>query len=398
MKKILCLILVFALLLSLSLNTFAMGNDYTFTSLWWQIVFSNASYLVTKTDNTTASGSFSEVGTDYLVGNGELLTEEVNGNGLEFVNVNSSNPKTSIINYYIPVDVSILPGQTYTGTFAVVFNDIPGSDVTIRCRIFAEGLSSDYNLASVTTQYFNDLNIVARPVVNSDLIAGGSGYLINVEFTNTTDGTLSVDNLYFRVASSEAFNHVYFGVLAPYGETVILPPYVEENLVSMGNTLKEQLASLVSLENMLGVVSSKLDTSNSLNTETVALLEDLLTAFESLSDNLGVSQNISQNIYNYISEPDEENEQKVAELQQALKEAKDELAEMQETLTSVTAPTLSDIDDVNKQINISINEALDNTDVSSILEKLFGNSLIITMLLSVVSIATVGYVLFGKRG
>lgn len=404
MKKIISVIfLMLALLLSFSLNAFAIGNDWTFNSNYFSVAMANSTnYFGYTSDN----GSVSKVSTsEYRVRfNGVEITYPLVGGIYKGTASNGSfNESYYVVDYMsfnIPMVFTVPAGETVTFQFYIQGYVRGAYNPYVDIESVSAGLklNSNNNTIILSDIQYNKVSCdseIGKQVVDLtgqqtgfEVIEAGEGFLFTIKYNNNSSYdrkfksfhfNVTLDNNTFYSANESDNQHfLYYGFFAEKESNTILPSYVEENLISIGNEIKTTNEKLQTL---------------------ISQIEELQKQLEEIKNEMGGNSSTTNNYYNQIVNPSPEQTAKQQELQQMLDTAKEELAEMQKTMGTVTVPTASDISSATSyDTQVSIDNALNNEDVNGILSLFFDNSLILTMLLSVISIATVGYVLHGKTG
>lgn len=429
MKKIIILFfVVLALLTTSSITAFALGNDFTFSPAWYDGVLNNSLFSYTKVEYNGNTGNESIVseGSDLEISdlhNAYILNSYVRLNG-NLVGSNASPNKYvyfeygdsykgqvapsegfKVVEFDSPVSVTVEPNQTFN--FQVLFlikhhpsnSNYSGYEYEINIRDIIRLIDKNDHIYTLSNSnetnkkeslYYKDVELGHLQYSSSSSIHGTwvtdntyEGHLINCSWTNNTDSSITLKSIHSRfnrlISTSWLIPGFLYGFISQNSDnSVVLPSYVEENLIDIKNELLSQSSDFKTL---------------------LRELDDLQIQIDELIAAQSSSSSLINNYYQTITVPTEQQVIKQAELSQAVADAKHQLEEMKEVMTSVKVPTAQDVFTATNstQTQVSIDEALNNTDINNILKSLFDNSIIVTMLLSVISIATVGYILFGKR-
>lgn len=402
LKRIMIFMLVGVLSLTL-IPAYALGNDWTFTPLWYEAVIKNSYAIVSNGEGLSREGSLvnlfpkNELNTYTLilgdsVLDNSLIEYEYDSPAIVYpFNTDFSlNGDWEDCNYYditFPLNVRVEEGQTLNIHFFEMFNNTSQfSPTSIRLttasgeRIYLTGSQiqkSKYDDAGLGTW---TLNQSGQPIDFEKKYSGNLS-LYNISYTYIPsvdlDRPQGIDIKSISVYINTNGWGGYFGFIPDNPEYIALPSYVEENLVEINNTTAQ--------------ISDDVK-------EQISQLNEIYSKLFEINANMNKNNSVATQYYQTIITPSQEQIVKQEELAQKVEEAKEQLAEIQSIIEKEPAVSYDDIESVTSQADISIDEALNNEDTKKFLELLFNNSLISTMLVAVIALATVGYVLFGKKG
>lgn len=392
-NRIICFVVILSLLLSSS--ALALGNDFTFSKEWFSLVVFNSSFEYVNNDSkygyyvvgekdltiTTKFCAFDDTG---IVGNLDNPFPFVYYDSLFSYIPNTPNVDKTLV-FTSPLDVSVQRGQTLnlqSMLFSNSYNNLNISVQRVRFNL-SDGstilnvpFSSDFGSCSLGSVSLNSNGIFTGFQSEID----GAGNLVNITWTNNLDKDVKVRSVRVEFLINKNLSGFYYGFFAnSFKESVTLPSYVEENL---------------------STISSELMTVNDNFEEALNELEAIKSELASLAEKLNQSGSTTNNYYQTITQATEEQVVKQEQLDELVATARSELEEMKETLNTVTVPTSSDVSSAttSQATQISIDDSLSNATINGVLGKLFENTTLVTMMLSCISIATVGYILYGKRG
>lgn len=393
MKKIIYPILMLALLLSLSLSAVALGNSYTFTTSWWQAVFNNIVFYDGSTRSVEPQEGYAQVdgitfdpGIDY------------ENRFIWFERIASS----STISITIPLNVELPLGYD---SLNLTFLLSSMKNITINSVALSVGGSSvtpeyTYTTSDVDFGYltYSGSNTIFTPVYS------GSGGRLDIDYIkNISSKAQTIDSLTINLTMSASSGSIALGAFGSTN-TVVLPDAVYDSLYNIKvyvQQLYSRMGTLIEevrdIQTQLDDVLQELALNNITSEDANGYLLDIMSKLDELASAIGQSGSYSLQLSQYLQQPNEDQQQATEELKSLVQDAKDELAEIKETLTSVTVPTMSDIEEVNSDINVTIDEALQSEELTTVLGSIFEQSTVISMMLIVISLATVGYVMFGKR-
>ena len=370
MKKLICLILTLVLLLSLSFSAFAVGNSYSFTSSWFKALFENSLILNNSTSKSyTVSGGV--IAIDDLVYNADY-NHHSNAVWL------TSSVLPGTLSLTIPLNVTLYRSVEYLD---LEFFTTSSSAVNITNSTVRVG-SSDLS-TTITTTDFSDISFgnithgLGSPVGTYNPIVSGSGQKINIQYfknLSSSEQVIESITLTFNVASSGQFS---LGV-----------PCVN-TMVTLPDSFYDAIYSIKIFEYLR---YNQIEELNNYILDIQTQLTDLIEALQNSSGS-------TENYYNTIINPSEDQQAVLDQLQTELEQAKEDLAEVQEILLTAQAPTSEDLSSVNADgtdYSLSVLESSTLSDLTSDILSSF--PILVPILLSVLSLATLGYILFGKRG
>lgn len=375
MKKFLFILFLVLLSLSLSFNTFALGNSYVFSDLWNSLVFSEAKIL--RNNTTTVEGDL--ISSDGLVFTaGDVIDLGITGTHFKGVKYGYSAGSTSLT-VSLPVNISVANEQNLSWQLFFVTPDLWDTDTV---QISAYGIHGNTTYPISTSVRFGTNLKLYSPVYNSTggvsgsttVFSGNSCAMIDLSYTIAT-GTAIFDtiDITFNNLSSSSFVLGALGSL----DTVSLPSDVVSMIKDISNNTNLTNSRLLSLINEI---------------------REMQTTLEDLLGSIGSNSSTTNNYYNQILNPSEDHSNTIAKLEQDLASAKEELFEIQEVINSVPSPTYDDLASANSD-GISSSLSIIQSDVSQeLFTSIFSKLDFLTgMILSVLAIATLGYVLFGKK-
>lgn len=370
MKKIISVIIICMLLFSLSINTLAVGNTYTFTSSWFQLIFQN---IVAYNNNTESTyNQFTGVmSVDGLLYNSD---SDYNNTVVWIKSLNSLKPGS----YSITIPLNITLGRGYDKLDLEFFTSYSNS-VKINSATF---MSNNSNISATVNSY--DINSVSfghlvfsspsseLGVFESDF--SGYGQKINISYikSNTSTNDMLIDSvtLNFTCVGSS------FAIGVPcVDKLVTLPDYLYDAIYNIKYITRQIYSYFGQLNTYVLDIQSQLD---------------------EIIGKVGSSTEEQNNYYNTIINESPEQAEKLAALQAELEQAKQDLADFQEKFNSYDPPVPDEVlpDEEVTQITI---DSLNNEDTSVVYGLLFGNELFLGILVMTLSIATIGYILYGKR-
>lgn len=405
LKKVIIIMLVGVLSLTL-IPANAIGNDWTFNSIWYQSVVNNA-YTTGNNEffNSPFEGKLTNLFSDKSIFVGHAILDG-NGVGSPLPTVSDSKTVVAFPAYssevgYFKVDgVNEIGHKYYTYDISFPFAvTIPAqSQMNFQFFQMFGTLGSFIPNATVRLNFYNGEhafisgnNKIVSTFKNSELgnfTVDGNGTV--VDYNTYASGDITVyDCTYYNDTFDDVIvnsvsiycetkgNGGYIGFFADNSDPVVLPDYVETQLGNISSQLQDLYRySQMSYNQLFSL------------TQTLHRIETLI----------GQENNTVNQYYETIIKPSEEQIIKQEELDKKVEEAQAQLSEIQSILEKEPTVSYNDIQSVTSQADISIDEALNNADTKKFLELIFNNSLISTMLVAVIALATVGYVLFGKKG
>lgn len=397
-NRIICFMVILSLLLSSS--AFALGNDFTFSNDWYLAVVENSSYLLYPPSGSAISSvvrndssSWSDDGFVLFDGNvvgAEGSLDTIPNTASPFVYFYKDISNIERMTFNSPLSVTVRNGQTLNINLLLLltsnysYDVVNGTEVrftlsngSVVTGVKSQKVSASASIGSIELDY-------SGKYTGFDKEYSGTGNMIMASWTNNTGEDVVVSYITTKWTSQyidrNFTSNIYYGFFCESGgKSVVLPSYVEDNFSMISS-------SLINIDNDFDEALSELA---SIKAELIAL-----------ADKLNQSGSTTNNYYQTITQATEEQIVKQEQLDELVATARSELEEMKEVIQSVTVPTASDVSSAttSQATQLSIDDALGNQDLNQIFSTLFQNSTISTMLLMVVSIATVGYVLFGKRG
>lgn len=395
MKKVIPIL--FFILLVTSVTSFAAGEDFLYTTTWYQSVYTNGSYRI-----TSASGSSTyDITTNssaYLMLGGQLQGSLQDPNPYIYYKVD--NTSSTQINTYLPIGIQLEPSQEITLQFVVIYDNgyypiYPAYTVSF---IQNNPSATFYTTTSVTTYSPGEvvnitLSSTGNPIGTTTIESGRHSDLIEVSYTNNTSDTINLDRLNFviGVRSGSISNDVIIGNMTSGNSAVTLPSYVEDRLITIGNDIKAQLQKLDDILTQLDLIQQELADLNINFTDNSTTQNNF---YENAEDFFHESQEYQE----YIQTASPEVVEKVEQIQQEYISATEEYDEVISSLEGVKeeVPEFF-IEDIQNTLNQSI-AAFEGADLYSSIFQSVGRSSIFTFLiLSVLIFGHIGFVLFGER-
>lgn len=372
MRKYLFIITFMALLLSLSFNCLAVTNRYTFSDVWNSSVFSK-SYILTSSSNSPGKLVSAPL-LDIYQGNNVTsygYNDTVSFSGIEY-DGNSSNsfdisiPFGIYLNEYNYMDyyLYLLSSESDISLTATAITST-GKSVSITPTItdYTRGTLKGYTMNS-----FGGIDSV------NDIYSSSAAHQIRL-YLDPSDN-ITIDYINISIVFNSSIDSFVLGAVGST-DIVSLPDNVENFLSTLSNRINLTNNRILQLINELKLTNSKID--------------EVLSALSSASAGTTV-------LTQFLQTPTQDQTAVTENLEQLVEEAKQELEEIKEVISSVTAPTSDDLISVNTD---GVDSALgiisdDQTQqvFSSIFDKLY---FLPGLILSVLAIATLGYVLFGKK-
>ena len=391
MKKyrIICIALLLSLLLSPL--SFALGNDFTFSGEWFTSVLLNTTveyfregeyfyYKVKDWNNGYTDSLFCKVFDSGFIGSYDNPSQYIYYDGL-------SERIDDQLNFISPLNVIVRKGQTFNIQSMMIAPNSYVPDLSKKTVVrfnFSDGsvlmnvpTQILYTYASIGTVSLNSSGVVT----GFDSEITGKANIFMTSWTNNTDSDVLLTSITYFISatSSEPIRNFRFGYFADGAkESVVLPGYVEDNL---------------------SMISSNLIDINDDFDDALDELSQIKIELASIVEKLNQSGSTTNNYYQTITQATEEQIVKQEQLDELVATARSELEEMKEVIQTVTVPSASDVSSAttSQATQISIDDSLSNATINNVLGKLFENTTLVTMMLSCISIATVGYILYGKR-
>ena len=379
MKKFLFIFFTVALSLSLSLSSLALGNEYTFSDAWNSVVFSNVN-VYNGTDTVPAdfvsSGILSASNT-----NGSLTFG--NNDGLSFKGSLYSGSRASTFTVSIPCNITVNSQQTLTwNLWFITSANVVSSDFSS----YGVNSSSTFSLP-ISVACYNETDLI-NLVYNSsggisgktEVYNGESAYCVTINYSPTS-GTSVFESitLSFSVQTGGGVSGLTSFVVGSLGST--LPVSLPSDVIA---TLKD--------------ISKDTTLFNSRILTLINEIRSLQSQVDSIVSSLGSNSLTTNNYYQQILNPSDDQEATLSELEELLTSAKEELAEAKEIINSVQAPTSDDLAAVNTDGSISALNVIESEQTQEIFSSIFSKLDFLTgLILTVLAIATLGYVLYGKK-
>lgn len=407
-KTIIIIFMVLALLMTSTVPALALGNDFTLTPAWYKAVLNNTHINANLRNGESLSfkpidDSYTYVSQYFLNLDGTLVGGIYEPRPFTYIeygfeNDRSSPRQTGIdwISFNSPMSVNVLKNQTFDFQIVMLCGDQLSSSYynlsgTVRLN-FSDG--SYYSLSSpeLNKLYYENAQAVSLSLNTSGVVTSidahysGEAVVFNCSWLNNTSSdktitsvTTSYSNAY--TSSKLPITGFCFGFLSEAeNNNVSLPSYVEENLINIGNTLSEQ--------------SDKL-------TDVLTELDEIQIQLNTLIESAGSSSSTTNNYYNTITEPTESDEERqeeilkqIAEAEEAIKVLEENEADLQKRFDDLS----SDLGTVDAEIKNFQDAFLTDDSTKSFFEHLFNMGILSIILPVVLGLATVSYVLFGKRG
>lgn len=396
MKKFLFFFHCIILSISLSILSFAVSNEYNFSNSWNKIIF-NLSSITTSSD--TYNSILEEAPFITLYDNDNYFTlgftDTTSFSGIEY-----SGSRSDFFIVDIPVNLRITNEDTLTWSlYFFSRSNLSGYNITTR-GVTSTGSVVDFDttLTEFDSGELNSLNVSSGAV--------GTIYsaekVVNIDsYFNHNSTTITIERIQVVIENVQAFgvNGISSFILGAMGsdELVSIPSDVYQVLLDISNkvglTNSRVLAMLTELRSMAGVLNDIFATSADTNNAIYGLIEQL----DSVISSLGNSASVSQQINNYISMPSEQQQAVTEQLTELVSAAKEELAEIKEIISSVTPPTYTDIQDSQSDGISEVHEVLESEDLTLITDSVFSIPTLETMFLIVFALATISFILFGKK-
>lgn len=372
MKKIICLILIFTLLLSLSISVFAVGNSYSFTSTWWQACFNQSLVFSNNVEkkSTVYVGKASVDG--YLYNSDEQYNSSL-------VWVESQYIPSGTTNVVIPLNLLLHSSYEYLDLeFLIAYEgDVTVNSATV--QIGNSNYSTDIDVTSFDLLEFGNISFPTASATQATFVPSysGKGYRVGVRYVkNISSIQQTIDSVTLNLTTGSTS----LAVGAPCNNnTVVLPDSFYDAIYTVKLVTRLVYNNIVDINENISSIQSQLD--------------DILSA-------IGDSGSSTENYYNTIINQSPEQAAVVAQLQSDLAAAKEELAEIQEVITSVPAPSADNIfnTDTSTSSEDYISDALSDNTVLDLFTYFFNNSFVIMAFGVTITIATVSYILYGKKG
>lgn len=412
-KKIKILFSFCLALLITSCTVFALGNDFTFTESWYQAVVRNSSTQRRYTTNAGASSTIQDVTTNS-------------------VNVAHLKSDTYITYPYVPSYVYTQSPQAYSvydvGYTNILINSplnitvAPGQSINLKAVFFVPTVNYNssvgdpkyenvtFNVPSASRLYLSDgsnillgsdnvtktvqndyvgsilLDSTASNVTGFDNDWYGTANILFITWTNDSDSDIivkSITNTFVPASMSGTYKYIpgyFYGFVSSNNQVVELPSYVEDELAQIRNELENQSDDIKSMLQELDLMNIKL---------------------QQLVDNSNSSNSVTNNYYETVTVPSASDEERQAYIEELITKAEEKVEELNTTIDKVDSTfneiTTSTITNVDTTIKQSMDEYLTDSSFQALMEGIFSLDLVMTLLIGAFALATVGYILFGKR-
>lgn len=370
MKKIISVIMSVFLLFNLSISSIAMGNSYSFTSSWFRVLFENSVVY-----NNSNQASFETSG-GVIAQNGLVYNADDGYNtSAIYLNTNSS-VKSGTVSVTIPLNVTLYRSVEYLELefFTSFSNTVNFVDATV--RVGNSNLSTTSTAIDLDNLQFGSVVFPSASATHGTFEAeiSGRGQKINVRyFKNLSSSEQVIDSITLNFTTT--------------GSSFALGVPCVDSLVNLPDSFYDAIYSIKIFE-----VLRYNQMTNLLN-----YIESIQGQLDELMGSLGDSSSITENYYNTIINQSPEQSEQVSALQQDLAAAKQELAEMQEVIDSIDVPTFEDISTSTVDSDQLIETSLGSEEVSNVFSAFFDSGILTNLLLIVFGLATVSYILYGKR-
>lgn len=376
MKKYLFIFFLVLLSLSLSLSSFALGNTYVFSDVWNAAVFTN-SIVLTDSDQ---SGELISAGILSLTQDSSSF-EIGFDDSLDFKGIQYSGDRKSSFDVQVPINLIVTDNQTLFCDFYFLSTQTLNS-----FNLSLTGLSATSNVSIPVTLTEYSSGLLNSPTYS--IYGGVSGYteiynansVYKISISYNPSNTINIQSLVFNITLSSSVSGVSSFVLGAFGSTdlVSLPEGVEDYLADISNKAGLTNSRILALINEIRSLQTKIDT---------------------IVSSIGSSSSTTNNYYNQILNPSDDNSDTLAQLEEDLTAAKEELAEIKEVISSVPVPSSDDLFNTSTISDSEefITNAFDDPDVQLTFSSLFSIPIFLQLLLAVGALATISYVLYGKR-
>ena len=396
-------------LLITSCTVFALGNDYTFSKEWYDAVLSKTQTLYNVTQDAGASTEQYTI-TGGVTSNYFVSTSAGVVGGLtypydtSYVFLKAKTRYTlrndagyTYLSLTSPVNVTVKPGETvYFQSMLFVENagKYPSNEFKVPAFVhfnLADGTVLSLGSENVLVSYEKTdlgsviLNSDGTAVTGFDTDESGWGTFVYVNWTNNSsdDVIISSYRSIFAPISSVSLRYIpnyYYGFFATKSLNVALPDYVYDNLNGILNELKNQSTQLNDALYQLALLNLKI---------------------QELIDEQGNSSSVTNNYYETVTVPSSSDEERQAYIEELITKAEEKVEELNASIDKVDSTfneiTTSTITNVDTSIKQSIDEYLTDSSFTALMEGIFSLDLVMTLLLGAFALATVGYILFGKR-
>ena len=405
-KKIILFCMVLSLLMTSTISSFAMGNDYTLTPVWYDAVLDSTEVTASRSGSQIITGNIESqyIDNNYLQVNGDLVlgglqNPDVFSNYFYGTSSGTFSPPTdegvNNLTFFSPFNVELLPGQTINFTPAIFIKDNSASaqyNMSAACRItFSDGSYHQLNTNEIGRKYYSNADIVTIDLntsgvpVGVDVVEHGELVILYCNFTNNTDSSLLISSFNVSLSSLYTYNGwnvlgFRYGFISTPSDTIVnLPSYVEDNLINISNKLASQDEHLKSI---------------------LREFDEVQLQLQALIDSESSGNSIITNYYQSILEPTTEQLIKQEELTAAVEAAKEELEELKEIIETAVMPDSDELSSLTSSSSSQeiIASSLNNEVFNDAFSLFFSYDFIVNMLFCSLTFATLGFILFGKRG
>lgn len=390
MKKIYRVVITIIVILSLlSLNVLSanLSDDYVFTQYWWNEVITN-SVLSYSNDNTNyITVNKNQITTDWSYG---IRYNEMNGENLyQYLSSrwNGANSGTMYYQINLPFNISMKKDESFSFDLVVGYELSQGQSITSR-NIYTYSLYG-------SNSFFDTLNVSSELIDNCYLGEYGSAsvtkeffdqcIIYHISYTAQQDINLNRISLRFGIFGVRPTNMTYGVVYSEYvsPDTIIGSTYIPSDELKELQNIGEELYNM-------GLQL------NTLNSQLISIQQQI----QQIYDRIGVENSTTNNYYQTITNASQEDKDKIEELQNQLATTEEQLKEVTEklSLTEDSFPDEEVLDNIQQNTISSITDYTSGAEVSSIMNIFFGNEFIMTLLVMSFGLATVSFILYGKKG
>lgn len=424
------ILVIFSLVVFISLqlpffSVLAFSDEYTFTPAYWDACFDNALlyYGLTSFD-------------DYKQGNiqNDLLNIQLDNNYFSLINAylshkKSGSPDIGYVRLSMPLPFTAPAGSTLSFQIYVAHDsrvEVPVSRFNLTC--------SDNTTISLSVGNGYSISTPADAILNYDYVNDPSNdievtylvYDINYTFEkDTTVRSLSFPLVfnYNNNTIAQIYNAaslVVFGVPTAnssvdpdeqVGAEIQLPDYLLQEIQSIGselNNISDQLDDIYSqFEILNGKIDNIYNSMNSNNTglnNSVVILnkntEGIKTTTEDIKNTTSEIKTTFDTYTQYLTVPSEEQQEQIRADEEFISDGetqKDEILTGMEQTSDIAESALEGAETEVKDSIGRIELITGNTDFSYVMETIFDNSVMTTVLGTACSFSLIGYVVFGKR-
>lgn len=369
LRRINIIIIAAILLFSLSINSLAIGNSYTFTSSWFRILFDNAII-----SNNTSTPSYTTYG-GVIALNGIVYNADSNYNSTAVWLKTDSSTSAGTVSVTIPLNVSMYTSVEYLDLefFTVFSNSVQFQSATV--RVGNSNYSVTSNVTDLDNTSFGHIDLPTPSATLGTFVSDftGRGQRINLRyFKNLSTSEQVIDSITLNFTST--------------GSAFALGVPCTNSIVNLPDSFYDAIYSIKIFERLRYNQGLELQES----------IDNIQSQLDEIIGKVGSSTSEQNNYYNTIINQDPEQAEKLAALQSELEQAKQDLADFQEKFNSYTSP---DPDEVlpDEDVSQTTIDMINNEDTAAVFGLLFGNELFLSILVISISVATIGYILYGKR-